>query len=80
MNDTEEIVDLSELDLLDDGRRHARCTACQPGGLLVPFMALCGVRAMHRNHPVTGGQVAPPDACGECKTLWDQPCAVCGAL
>jgi hypothetical protein len=78
MNDTEERVDLSDLDLLDDKRRHARCTYCQPlVGPLEPFDALCGVRAISRGVPDDSDD-PPPNACGPCKDLWHQPCVRCG--
>ena len=76
--DTEWLVDLSDLDLLDDDGRHARCTYCQPDvHLLEPFIALCGVRAVHRSVPVDSFY-PPANACESCKELWDQPCARCG--
>lgn len=73
-----EVVDLSDLDLLDDASAHARCTLCFPGDVtLVSIVALCGTVAIQRT---TGGSpdAEPVNACGECRVLWDQPCTRCG--
>ena len=73
---TQTDVDLSDLDLLDDASRHARCTSCQPiSKELQPFIALCGRRAIQRRGP---GHVTPPNACRDCVALWDEPCSRCG--
>lgn len=72
-----EIVDLSDLDLLDDANAHARCTYCYPGDMtMTVIVALCGAEAIQR----TGirGWVPPPDACEACKAAWDEPCRRCG--
>lgn len=70
-----------DLDLLDDAKRHARCILCtgEPGDLVgVPFIAICGRRAI--NLRVWPDPAAfPPDACPECVALFDQPCPRCGA-
>lgn len=77
--ETTEDVDLSDLGLLDDTKRHARCTACQPKdiGLAMPFIALCGTRAVYLTE-WTEPDVVPPDACDECERLWFAPCLICG--
>lgn len=76
---TDERVDTSDLDLLDDGHRHARCTFCGPvvQELFQPFEALCGRRAVYRDDSV-GPTEVPSNACPECLTLWDKPCRRCG--
>lgn len=77
----DEKVDLSDLDMLDDARRHARCLRCQPKNLALgtPFIALCGVRAIHLSSAFRRrGDIHPPDACPECKALWEAPCRICG--
>jgi hypothetical protein len=77
--ETDELIEVEDLDLLDDAHRHARCTYCQPKGpgLLNPFEALCGVRAVYltgwNSHTAT-----PPDACGACEEAWNKPCRRCG--
>lgn len=62
-------VDTSDLDLLDDDRRHARCLICYPhvplGGT---FIALCGRRALRMTDeaPLT----IPTNACPDCARLF----------
>lgn len=75
-----EIVDLSDLDLLDDELAHARCTVCWPGDTtLVVIESLCGVRTIQQSQG--DGQVRPPNACEKCQEMWDlnAPCPRCGA-
>lgn len=75
MNDTEERVDLSDLDLLDDANRHAVCLECigrRVPILLVPYEALCGRRTVFRDR--YSGPLPPPNACPECVSLWKLPC------
>lgn len=74
----DEDVDLSDLDLLDDERRHGQCRRCYPvpTGLGVPFTAWCGVRAVWLT-PWTNHLQVPPDACEDC--LQVKACATCGA-
>ena len=80
MIDVDEMIDTSDLDLLDDGDAHARCTYCQPQvAAFQPFFALCGVRAVYRN-PDADPLAMPVNACGECASAWHVPCARCGAL
>lgn len=75
---TDERVDLSDIDLLDDEHKHARCTFCQPDvAMLEPFVALCGVRAVHQGEGPA--EQKPVNACPECEVLWHQPCRRCGA-
>lgn len=73
-----EVVDLSDLDLLDDEHTHARCVRCT--GYLVPrgtpFVALCGRRAVTLADVPPG--VIPADACPECLDLYWSPCSRCG--
>lgn len=72
-----EIVDLSDLDLLDDANAHARCTNCYPGDVaMTVIVALCGAKAIQR----TGARAyePPPDACEACKAAWNEPCKGCG--
>lgn len=69
-----------DLNLLDDSRRHARCTVCTGtrGDLIgVPFVALCGQRAINLrswDDPAS----APPDACPACLVAWPLNCPNCG--
>lgn len=75
---TLEQIDLSDLDLLDDDKAHARCLTCYPGDVaLKPIVALCGVTTIIQNR---GQQhhIAPPNACEECKKAWQEPCRGCG--
>jgi len=70
-----------DLDLLDDSHRHARCTICTgtTGPLAgVPYIALCGRRAINLR---TWDDPAcfPPDACPACLTAWPLGCSQCGA-
>lgn len=70
---------LDDLDLLDDARRHARCCICTGthGDLVgVPFVAICGRRAINLR-AWSDPACIPPDACDECVALFDQPCARC---
>lgn len=76
----EEVVDLSDLDLLDDDRNHCFCSGCpdyteEPG---VVRIALCGERVItwHRPRVRTG---PPPGACENCVDLYDEPCRRCGS-
>lgn len=71
----EEDLDLSDLDLLDDEQRHARCTVCFPYGS-IPFVALCGTRAIALTD--CPADEVPVNACGECEHLWGRPCRRCG--
>lgn len=78
---TDEMIDTSDLDLLDDTHRHARCVICTGtrGDLIgVPFTAICGVRAINLR-AWSNPECFPPDACDPCVALWDEPCARCGA-
>jgi hypothetical protein len=73
---TVEQADLSDLDLLDDERRHGRCTRCYARNLPLgtPFTAFCGVRTVWWAHGVKG--VVPPNVCPDCRTL--TACVTCG--
>lgn len=75
-------VDASDLDLLDDTCRHARCTICTgtTGPLVgVPFTALCGRRAINMR-PWDDLASFPPDACPECVVMFDGgACPTCGS-
>ena len=78
--DTTPAVD--DLDLLDDSRLHARCVICtgERGDLVgVPFVALCGSRAINLR-AWSNPACLPPDACGACVAMWDKGCPTCGAL
>ncbi len=69
-----EAVDLSDLDLLDDEKRHARCPECTPEPPLgVPFIAVCGVRTVWWFYL----SALPPNACKNC--LATPSCPKCGA-
>lgn len=69
----EEIVDLSDLDLLDDDDTlHMRCTKCTPDSEAVPGMlvvAICGAR-------VLVPPVPPNQLCKAC-TAWVVKSATC---
>lgn len=64
-----------DLELLGDCHRHARCTICFGSGALlgVPFVALCGRRAINLRSWDYPDQI-PPDACPECVAQWSAPC------
>lgn len=70
---------LEDLELLDDAERHAHCRVCYPKlGMLEPFTAMCGRRAVHMESKPS--YVIPPNACAECVALFDRgPCPACGA-
>lgn len=73
---TEERVDLSDLDLLDDETAHARCTYCYPGDVSFKVVvALCGTEMIQQ---WDGGRDVPPNACEACQKAWYQPCSRCG--
>jgi hypothetical protein len=78
---TEERVDLSDLDLLDDDRDHGFCLDCaggkpRPGEVLT---ALCGVRAMAWDSVIYYD--VPPDLCKGCEVVWRLGrCPVCNPL
>lgn len=73
--------DVDDLDLLDDTRRHARCVVCtgtRDELIGIPFIALCGRRAINLRR--WGNPAAfPPDACEDCLALWGTGCDVHGA-
>lgn len=72
-----EAVDLSDLEMLDDENRHARCTVCTPERppLGVPFVAWCGTKAVWLSY-LTAADAVPVNACQDCLTL--PTCARCG--
>jgi hypothetical protein len=76
--DTVEALDLSDLDLLDDLRRHCFCIPCCGGRLPVVgvFIAICGTQALARATEVLED---PPAACCDvCAERFHQPCPECG--
>ncbi|MBB3040998.1 hypothetical protein [Nocardioides soli] len=76
---TQTAPDVSDLDMLDDAHRHARCCICTGtfGPLIgVPYRAICGRRAINLREwddPMT----FPPDACHDCLRLWSAGCPTC---
>lgn len=68
---TQVYTDLDDLVLLDDQRAHAFCPGCVDFKLGVPFIALCGRRAI-----AFGGTsvVIVPHSCPECEPLVSKPC------
>ena len=73
-----EMVDLSELDMLDD-IRHCVCNACYPGDLSFGqrFVAICGREALASGRT---DMFDPPNACADCKRLrYGYECPRCGA-
>lgn len=73
-------ADASDMDLLNDTLRHARCVRCTGtrGPLLgVPFIAICGRRAINLRVWEQRDRF-PPDACEQCVRLFSQPCPKCG--
>jgi len=76
-------IDLADLDLLDDGKRHAHCPTCTPVRPFVPFVAYCGRRAIYHGHE-TDVREPPPNACPDClptamAVAAGAPCPRCGA-
>jgi hypothetical protein len=70
---------LDDLDMLDDDKRHARCTICTgtSGPLVgIPFVALCGRRAMNLRE-WDNPECFPPDACEDCVAMWGKRCHLC---
>lgn len=78
----EQDLDLSDLDLLDDERRHGRCNQCGGGtGTMkrgVVFTAMCGRRAVWLSRLAEFDKPTPANACPECAALPYGPCPVCG--
>lgn len=74
--DTDERVDTSDLDMLDDERYHGACRICwpRPIGLGQRFIAWCGVPAVWFRD--AHGKI-PPDSCPDC--LARKTCLRCGA-
>ena len=74
------VPEVSDLDILDDSRRHARCVVCtnERGDLIgVPFVAICGKRAINLR-AWSNPDAFPPDACPECVARFDHDCPTCG--
>lgn len=63
-------LDLSDLDLLDDELRHGRCISCGGGTgcmkLGVPFIAMCGKRAIWTSRLAEFDRPTPTNACPVC--------------
>lgn len=71
--ETEEVVDTSDLDALDDATQHYYCTICYPKrrvGMLT--MAACGVERLMPLHAQGGS------TCADCLEAITKPCPRCG--
>lgn len=74
---TDEAIDLSDLNLLDDKHEHYLCIVCHPGmeqPIGIPFVAWCGRRAIRYKYLPPGTMLADP--CPECAK--PSRCATCG--
>lgn len=72
-------VEVEDLDMLDDDKRHARCVACTPAKDGQAFIALCGRRAVMWPLPLGRKKHEPPkNACEDCVKLYWLPCRKCG--
>lgn len=73
-----EVVDLSDLDLLDDEYHHGWCDQClpTPPKIMEPFTAVCG-RTVTFQQAWKLAKTPPPNACPDCLAV--SACPRCGA-
>lgn len=68
----DELVDLSDLDLLDEQHVFCKCNGLGPKVAI----AACGRRGFMRGLEVTPAILA--EVCVDCREDWKKPCARCG--
>ena len=76
MLEREEVLDLSDLDLLDDTHSHLACGDCSPGGP-GPAIGLCGKQFFSKGIPVWWDDDISDITCTKCNLLWPF-CPRCG--